>query len=219
MSDTDSFINEVTEEVQRDKLYGYLRRYGWIAVVLVLLLVGGAAFNEFRKAQDMSMAQATGDALLDALAEDDADARAAALGAVDVNGPSAAVAALITAASQQEAGDPAAAAASLNALAINGDVPQIYRDLAMFKSAMLDTGDTADRRQTLDGLAQPGGTFALLASEQLALLDLAAGDTDAAVARLTAIIEDAGVTRGLRERAQTLMVSLGAELPETLVEN
>jgi len=32
MSDTDSFINEVTEEVRRDRLYGMFRRWGWFAL-------------------------------------------------------------------------------------------------------------------------------------------------------------------------------------------
>ena len=36
VSDTDSFIAEVNEEVRREQLYGYLRKYGWIAVVAVL---------------------------------------------------------------------------------------------------------------------------------------------------------------------------------------
>jgi len=49
MSDTDSFIDEVTEEVRRDQLYGYLRKYGWIAAVVILAIVCGAAWNEYRK--------------------------------------------------------------------------------------------------------------------------------------------------------------------------
>ena len=36
MSETDSFIDEVNEEVRRDRLYGALRRYGWIAILAVL---------------------------------------------------------------------------------------------------------------------------------------------------------------------------------------
>ena len=31
MSDTDSFIDEVTEEVRRDALFAQFRRYGWHA--------------------------------------------------------------------------------------------------------------------------------------------------------------------------------------------
>ena len=208
MSETDSFINEVTEEVRRDRLYGQLRRYGWIAVVSVIVLVGGAAFNEYRKAQDRAAAEAAGDALLAALAENEEADRAAALAQVDLGTAGAPVVAMMTAASQDAAGDTQAAAATLAALATNADVPQIYRDLASFKGALLDTGDETTRRQSLEALAQPGAPFALLAQEQLALLDVAAGDTVAAGQRLRAIVEDAGATRGLRERAQRLMVSL-----------
>jgi len=63
VSNTDSFIDEVTEEVRRDRLFALMRRYGWIAVLAILLLVGGAAWNEWRKAREASLAQAAGDAL------------------------------------------------------------------------------------------------------------------------------------------------------------
>ena len=102
MSETDSFINEVTEEVQRDKLYGYVRRYGWLAALLIVVLVGGAAWNEYRKATATSLAETTGDALLDALALDDVAARSAALRDVQAEGSALAVTALTTAAAQQE---------------------------------------------------------------------------------------------------------------------
>ena len=55
--------------------------------------------------------------------------------------------------------------------------------------------------------------FSLLALEQLAYLTLEAGDQDGAIAILKRIDEDAGATRGLRERVQTLMVALGEPLP------
>jgi len=67
MSDTNSFIDEVTEEVRRDRLFGYFRRYGWIPAVIIVALVGGTAYNEWSKAQLSQVAQARGDALLDAL--------------------------------------------------------------------------------------------------------------------------------------------------------
>ena len=48
VSNPDSFIDEVTEEVRRDKLFAFFRRYGWIGVVLALLIVGGAAYSEWQ---------------------------------------------------------------------------------------------------------------------------------------------------------------------------
>lgn len=214
MSNSDSFIDEVAEEVRRDKLYIYIRRYGWLAVILVLLVVGGAAWNEYRKAQTRAAAEATGDALLEALNQDDMAARAEAIAQVEATGPAATVASLLTAATQEQAGDYAAAAATLDALASDGDVPEMYRDLAAFKSAMLPSDDAAGRMSALEQLSQPGQPFRLLALEQIAYAQLDAGDTTAAIATMRQVVEDAGVTRGLRERVQTLMVALGEPIPD-----
>ena len=218
MSNTDSFIDEVTEEVRREKLYGYLRRYGWIGIACVLLLVGGAAFNEYRNAQTRNAAQATGDALLAALDENDAGARAAAMAEIPVDGRSAAVTLLMRAAMQEEAGEVDAAAETLNALAVNTDVPAMYRDLAAFKAAMLPNDDDAARKSALEALAAPGQPFNLLAMEQLVYLALDDGDEAAALEMMRRIEEDAAVTRGLRERMQTLMLALGEPLPEPAAE-
>ena len=218
MSNSDSFIDEVTEEVRREKLYGYMRRYGWIAVLAVVLLVGGAAWTEYRNAQDRAAAEATGDALIAALSAEDAAARAEAVAAINAEGDTAAVTGLLTAAAQQEAGELDAAATTLRDLASNGDVPALYRDLASFKAATLPIGDAADRIDALDVLSQPGQPYRLLALEQIALLQLQQGDTESALDTLRRIEEDAALTRGLRERVQTLMVALGEPLPDSVTE-
>ena len=218
MSNSDSFIDEVTEEVRREKLFGYLRRYGWIGVVFVVLLVGGAAWTEYRNAQDRAAAEAMGDALIEALGAEDAAARADAVSAIDAQGDTAAITGLLTAAAQQEAGELDAAAATLRDLAGNGDVPALYRDLAGFKAALLPVGEVADRISVLEVLSQPGQPYRLLALEQIALLQLQQGDTDSALDTLRRIEEDAALTRGLRERVQTLMVALGEPLPDSVTE-
>jgi len=212
VSDTDSFIDEVSEEVRKDALYVYARKYGWIAVLAVVAIVGGTSWNEYNKAQTRDSARATGDALINALNENDIAERATALEAITVEGPASVVTGLHTAAGQQEAGDLDAAVATLNAIAVDPETPDLYRDLAAFKAAIIDTGDDAMRRTSLEALAQPGATFGLLAQEQLAFMDVAAGETAAAVDRLNAIAEDANVSRGLLQRTQTLLVALGEEL-------
>jgi hypothetical protein len=213
VSESDSFISEVTEEVRRDRMFSLMKRWGWLAVLLVLVLVGGAAWNEYNKAQIAAEAQDTGDALLDGLSNDDADARAAALMSVNAEGATVAVTSLLTAASQQEAGDLDGAALTLDALAVNGEVPEIYRDLAALKRAMLNVdADPAQKREALQALSNPGQPFRLLALEQLAYFDLEQGERESAVAALREIMQDADVTQGLNERAQMLMVALGEEI-------
>lgn len=214
MSDRDSFIDEVNDEVRRDRLYHTMRRYGWIAVLLVLLIVGGAAWNEYRKASSKAAAEALGDAMLTALAQEDQSARADALAAIEAGTPaSSAVLGLLTAAELVEAGETAAAIETLDGLATDADVPAIYRSLAQFKSYVLqgDATPIADRRQAFEAMAQPGNPIRLLASEQLALLDVEDGNTDAAIERYQAILQDAELTADLQQRALQVIVALGGE--------
>ena len=67
MSLNDSFIKEVSEEVRRDKLYKYFKKYIWIAVVFLLILIGLVAYNEWDKSTTKKNNQLNGDELLQAL--------------------------------------------------------------------------------------------------------------------------------------------------------
>ncbi|WP_170428879.1 hypothetical protein [Ruegeria arenilitoris] len=219
MSDTDSFIDEVTEEVRRDRLFLLLRRWGWVGVLAVILIVGGAAFNEIRKARTTSAAEKLGDEILSALTQNDSAERAASLANIDAATPGGdAVLNLLLSSSQIEAGSREDAVNSLNAVAVQGDLPEIYRAIAAFKALLLqsDTLPVADRRQQFEALAAPGAPLRLLAEEQLALIDISEGNTDAAIERLQAMRQDAEIGVDLQQRAAQLIVALGGE-PEPLV--
>lgn len=214
MSDADSFIDEVTEEVRRDRMYLLLRRWGWVGVVAVIAIVGGAAFNEYRKARDANQAEALGDAILSALAENGSAERATTLQSVEAESVGGdAVLNMLLSAAQVEAGSEQDAVNSLNAIATQGELPEIYRAIASFKALLLqtDTMPVADRRQQFEALAIPGAPLRLLAEEQLALIDVAEGDTQAALDRLQALRQDAEASVDLQQRAAQLIVALGGQ--------
>ena len=210
MSETDSFIDEVTDEVRRDRLFGLFRRYGWIGVVLVLVIVGGAAFNEWRKAGARAEAEAFGDAVLTAIQAPD---RAAAMSSVDATGNRAAIRDLLLAAVSEDAGDRAAALSALEIVAADAALPALYRDLARLKWVILSGADLApaDRDAALQSLAAPGAPYRALALEQQAMADLAEGRTEAAIATLRALTQDAAASPGLQRRAAQLIVALGGD--------
>ncbi len=219
MSDVDSFIDEVTEEVRRDRLFLLLRRWGWVGVLAVVLIVGGAAFNEIRKARATSQAEDLGDAILAALAQNDSAERASGLANVPSSSAGGdAIVDMLLSASQSETGSTSEAVESLNTIAVQGDLPEIYRAIAAFKALLLqsDTLPAADRRQQFEALAAPGAPLRLLAEEQLALIDVSEGNVDAAIERLQAMRQDAEIGVDLQQRAAQLIVALGGE-PEPLV--
>ena len=208
MSNNDSFIDEVTEEVRRDKLYAALRKYGWIGIAAVLLLVGGATLNEYLKAREQARAEATGDAILSAVTRDITAGKLSALDEIAAEGELAAVLGLIAAGEQPE--DPDAAAERLAAVAADANTPQLYRDLAVLKHAMLPGQmSPAERVDALAGLITPGAPFRVLAEEQIALAEVELGDTASALARLELLLNDNEASGALRQRAQQLIVALG----------
>jgi hypothetical protein len=207
VSNNESFIDEVTEEVRREKLYGLLRRWGWVGIAAVLAIVGGAAWFEWQRAQAAGQAQAQGDALLAALESEDT---AAALGAVGFDGDAEAVRLLLVAGEQEAAGDAAAARATLETVAGLTDIDPLLGDLARLKSLILETDmAAADRLAGLEVLSRPGAAYRMPALEQMALVQVGAGDIDAARETLAVIIEDAGVPPGMRARAEALVEALG----------
>jgi hypothetical protein len=214
VSNSDSFIDEVTEEIRRDRMFALLRRYGWIAVLIVVIAVAGAAVYEWRKAVNRAEARAFGDSLLAALEQNAPEARLDALSNIEAEGGAGAVVQFLRAAEAQAAGDTGRALKDLSAIADDNALPSSYRQLALLKQTMLGAGVTpiAARRATMEQLAAPGQAFRPLALEQLALLDLEAGDRGAAIDRLRAILDEPEASPGLRQRASQTIVALGGDL-------
>jgi len=208
LANNDSFINEVTEEVRRDRLFALFRRYGWIGALVIVVLVGGAAVNEYFKAQARAEAEALGNALIAALEAPTEAARADALSAVEGDNPRAeALVALL------EAGTGAAEADRLWGIAENPDLPALWRDVAALKAAMAASGEMppAELIDRLEPLALPGAPYRLLALEQIALAEVSRGETAAALDLLREIVEDDASGEGLRQRAVQLIVALGGD--------
>ena len=206
MSDTDSFIDEVTDEVRRDRLFGSFRRYGWIAAVMILGLVGATAFNEWSKSAAAQVAQARGDALLDALDMEDDAASIAVLSAIATQEGGDVVASFLAAGSDQNQ-----AANLLGAITENTDQPEYIRDLARLK--LVTTPDSVSQEEAvliLTDLSAAGGLYRNAATEMLVAIELERGNVDAAVTLLQAHIQDAQATQEQIQRMGELIVALGA---------
>jgi hypothetical protein len=206
MSDTDSFIHEDTDEVRRDRLFGYFRRYGWIAAVVILGLVGGTAYNEWSKSTAAQVAQARGDALLDALDMDDDTASITALSEIATNEGGDVVASFLAAGADQSQ-----AANLLGVIAANTDHPEYIRDLARLKLATTPDAVSQDAAVLiLTDLSAAGGLYRNAATEMLVAIELERGNVDAAVTLLQAHIQDAQANQEQIQRMGELIVALGA---------
>ena len=214
MSETDSFIEEVTEEVRRDRLFAFFRRFGWILVLAIILIVGYAAWTEWQKSQFEASARVFGEKIATAQAESDPTARLKALEAIQASGVRSAVLGLLVADQAVAAGQPKVAETQLQSVASDKSLPVSYRVLAALKRVIIagDTMPAADREAALTDLLQAGRPYRPLALEQIALIAVAKGDTKGAIKQFHAILQEPELTAGLRQRATEMIVALGGDL-------
>ncbi len=215
MSNPDSFIEEVTEEVRRDRLFRLFRKYGWIGILIILAVVAGAAWTEWTKARDIARAEAFGDAVIDALDQGTPAERREALAAVPVDGEQGAILQLILASDPDE--DKSATLAALDKVVADPTLPAAYRDLAALRRVLVAGADMAiaDRRSALMDIAAPGRPFRALAEEQLGYLLIEEGKPDEAITALSTLMQDQEASGALRARLAQVIVALGGTPPET----
>jgi hypothetical protein len=214
LSNPDSFIEEVTEEVRRDRLFAIFRKYGWVGVVAILGIVGGAAWNEWSKSRDAARAQAFGDGLIDALDQGTPEERREALAAVPADGDQTALLQLILASDPNE--DKAASLAALDKVANDTTLSVSYRDLAVLRRVLVAGADLplVDRRSALQSIAVAGRPYRVLAEEQLGYMLIEEGKTDEAIAALSTLLQDQEASGALRARLGQVVTALGGTLPE-----
>ncbi|HEU0223703.1 MAG TPA: hypothetical protein VFR34_16035 [Paracoccaceae bacterium] len=212
MSQTDSFVDEVTEELRRDRLFRLFRRWSPYVIALLVLLVAASAWNEWRKAALEAEREAAGDALLAATRAATPEARLTSLEALR-GGVAAGMLALrfAEAGALATAGRADDAAVRFQALADDQDLDPIYRDLARLRLLALrgSAMAPAERIALLDAMTGPDAPFRLLALEGRAIAHHEAGDADKAAQNLRSILADPFATEALRGRTVEFLNAIG----------
>ncbi|MEL7462628.1 MAG: tetratricopeptide repeat protein [Pseudomonadota bacterium] len=214
MSNNDSFIEEVSEEVRRDRMFALWKRYGPFvigAIVLIVAAAGGKAWLDFQAREDAKVA---GGAVIAAASAPPGEAAAALTAIADqADHEGAALLARLRAAAALAAdGDAAGAAAAYDVVASSPSADGLMKDFAAFRALALRADDMApaDALAALEPMANGSGPFRLLALEAQAAAHLRAGDRDAAIAALQTVGEDETAPNGLRQRALAALSALGA---------
>lgn len=213
----DSFIDEVTDDLRRERLFRALRRYGWIVLAAIVLTVGYAGWREWNAARRDAIAQRFGDAILAAGGEQTDPAKLAAAMS-NVEAPGAAQAALrdlLTGGALAEAGQTADAARQFDASAASAAKADdaVMADLAALRSVLAQgqAMDASAYDAALTRLSAPGAPFEMIALELKALALVRAGRDEDAVTLIRQIQQKDGLTQAQRRRLSELLITLGVE--------
>ena len=220
MSDTDSFLQEVSEELRRDRLYRNIRKYGWIAIVLVFIIVGAATYREYIKSQAETEAELFGTSIIDALNQTDSADRISKLQEIIAPGHNSKAIVAMLLSAEAIGNEPTTLEMNgLKDVAESLSIDAHYRDLLNFKILLgsAEIMNVEERVKAYETLSEPGNPYRLLAEEQMALIELELGNTDNAVKKISQILLDAELTSGLRNRATQMLIALGKD-PELINE-
>ena len=212
MSNNESFMQEVSEEVRKDRFYRILKKWGWVGIALIVALVGGASFNEWNKESKINSARNLGDRVLAAIASKDV----IDLKEIEIKNVSQDI--LIKNLMSAILFSDDKLDASKKALEEIGGIPGItktYKDLNAFKLGLLllKSGNLTgeERFGVFEALVEPGSPFRSLAKEQQALILIEQGNIELAIKTLMEITDDSETTDTLRRRVAQLRISLGSD--------
>ena len=205
-------MQEVSEEVRKDRFYRILKKWGWVGIALIVALVGGASFNEWNKESKINSARNLGDRVLAAIASKDV----IDLKEIEIKNVSQDIfiknlmSAILFSDDKLDA--------SKKALEEIGGIPEItktYKDLNAFKLGLLllKSGNLTgeERFDVFEVLVEPGSPFRSLAKEQQALILIEQGNIELAIKTLMEITDDSETTDTLRRRVAQLRISLGSD--------
>ncbi len=213
MSEHDSFIQEVTEEVRQDRMFALWKKWGPFVLAGIVLVVAATAAWSWMQTRQHAQAEARGGALL---AAEPGSLQAQQKLAEQMKAPAQLVPEFAVAAALARQGESAIAAEAYRSIAARGELAPAYRQMALLQAIRLEAATAADPKAALaelQPLMQPGAPYALLARELAAALHLKAGDRAAARAELEVILADQAATQNMRIRAREMM-SVAAEPPE-----
>lgn len=213
--DDDRFIDEVSEELRRERMISLARRYGPFLVAGLLIIVVAVAALEYQSAADTEAARALGGDLATAAAETDPAVRAErfeAIAAQAGDGPARSIARLYAADAALEADDAERALALYDAVTEDADLAPLYRDLAALKAALAraDALSPAEIEAQLDPLTDFDAPYRALALEQIGLAQARAGDLERARATLAEAIADQRATALLQQRVRLTLETFPA---------
>ena len=204
MSLNDSFIKEVSEEVRRDKFFIYLKKYAWIGILLVLIIVFAVSFNEWNKNKEKINNQLNGDELSVVLDKFSVDKNYNDYFSYIEQKKSGSIIAALNPLFLNDKVDVDKKLLHLKSITSDENIPLVLRDLALFYQYHLGNNSYNEKFKILVELSGPDRPFKLLAVEEKINLFLEKGSYEEALKEIDAIQPELSNSFSLNNRLNNL---------------
>ena len=216
MANPESFLEEVAEEVRRDRLFKFFKKNGWIIAFVVLATLCASIAYEWRKNSEISRAKSNGDLLTLALEKSQKGNLEELLGLLSDNSPYLrpssdlmAVTKLYYAELLYNIGNDSSESMSiLKEIFSNESISTTLRQLAKIKYLLLFSGDSKVKQDLIDELSSPDNHYRFLAQEHKVQTYLASGMSDEANRQIDILLNDLEVSGQQKRRLMDLKLAI-----------
>jgi hypothetical protein len=219
----ETFLREVDENLRRDRLRDFAKKYGgWLAGAVALFLIASGGFIWWQQ-HKVERSEQQAEQLAEVFKNIGSGATAGAPKTLDQMSDSGtkavrATAMFTRAALALQQNDTKLAIAKYREIAEDSSLPQPYRDAALLRQTALEF-DTLQPQQVisrLQPLAKPGAPWFGSAGEMTALALIKQGQPAQAAQLFAAIAKDKSVPGPIRARAVQIASSLGVDASAAL---
>ena len=214
----EAFLREVDDDLRRDRMEQFMKRYGaWLVVAVILFLVAVAGYLYWQKKQQQKASAQSEElmAIYNDIGAGKTDAAKKKLQPLE-NASSDLVrslALLTEAAIALDANDRDTALAKYKTISADNDLPDPYRDLALVRATSLEFDKLKPEEviSRMEPLTKPGNPWFGSAGELTAMAYIKQGHNDQAGRLFAAIAADKQVPETMRNRAVQIAGTLGVD--------
>ena len=216
MANPESFLEEVAEEVRRDRLFKFFKKNGWIIAFVVLATLCASIAYEWRKNSEISRAKSNGDLLTLALEKSQKGNLEELLGLLSDNSPYLRPSSDLMAVTKlyyaellyNIDNDSSESMSVLKEIFSNESISTTLRQLAKIKYLLLFSGDNEIKKDLIDELSSPDNHYRFLAQEHKVQTYLASGMFDEANRQIDILLNDLEVSEQQKRRLMDLKLAI-----------
>ena len=216
MANPESFLEEVAEEVRRDRLFKFFKKNGWIIAFVVLATIFATIAYEWRKNYEISRAKSNGDLLTLALEKSQKGNLEELLDLLSENSPYLRPSSDLMAVTKlyyaellyNIDNDSSESMSLLKEIFSNESISTTLRQLAKIKYLLLFSGDNKVKQDLIDELSSPDNHYRFLAQEHKVQTYLASGMSDEANRQIDILLNDLEVSEQQKRRLMDLKLAI-----------
>lgn len=211
MNNNDSFIEEVSEELRKDKLTKFVKKYVWFIIIIILIFISIIGYNEYRKESTLRVNQKNTDIIYNFINDVNDSSFNQLKSLASTNDINSIIPKFLISKKYIVDNEIQKAKETLTSIQNVKDVPVEFSDLAKFYIFFIEE-ENNKKKDLIEELNSPNSPFRLSSLEQKVYVYISENEFRKADDLIELILNDIELTNGLKQRMKNIQKVIGSKL-------